>query len=169
MEKTHLTAEQIYKKNRQKAKIFSILTPVAWFLFLTLTIVFLCLAMRNSLGNVVEILELLDKEKYTGKEIRDNYARLAERWGEWEIAGEDNGIFAVRYIDVSAAMFSGLMFTYTILAAVSLTIAIVLGKIIFPALAKMYRNSNDEMVDLATLKSANQIEKMSHKNGKEWF
>lgn len=169
MEKTQLTTEQIYKKNKRKAKVFSTLTPIAWFSFLTLTIIFLCLAMRNSLGNVVEILELLDKEKYSGAEIRDHYTALAERWGEWEIAGEDNGVFAVRYIDVGAAMFSGLMFTYTILAFVSLTIAVVLGKIIFPSLAKLYKNSNDEMVDLATLKSASQIEKISRKNGKEWF
>lgn len=169
MENVQLTPEQIYKKNKKKAKVFAVLAPIIWYIFLALAICFVCLALTNSLGNVIEILELLDKEKYTGEEIRHNYAALAEQWGEWEIAGDENGIFSVRYIDVGAALFSGLLFTYTTLAIIAMAMAIVFGKIVFPQLAKMYRNSNEEMVDLATLKSASQIDKMSRKGGKEWF
>lgn len=117
------------------------------------------------MGNVIEILELLDKDTYNRTELTENYKMLAARWGEWEIAG---GIgFTVRYIDVGKALFSGLMVTYGILVVISLCSALIFGKVVFPLLSKMYKNNNEELVDMATLKSASQIDQISKSKG--WF
>ena len=131
--------------------------------------VFFVLAIRNSIGNVTEILRLLDKDIYTGEEIAEHYRLLVEKWGEWEIVGADAAGLVIRYVDIRNALFSGLMITYSVLTAVSLLLAIVLGKIVFPQFAKVFANNNDELVDVATLKSAQKIDEMSKKNNKEWF
>jgi len=112
----------------------------------------------------------LDKMKYTGTELEQNYQYLVNKWGEWEIIGAGSAGLVIRYVDVGNALFSGLMITYCILTFVTLVLALVLGKIVFPMLEKYFKNSNDEMVDMATLKSASQIDEMS-KNGKKggWF
>lgn len=140
-----------------------------WF-FMGLTIIFVILMSKNSIGNVTEILHLLDKDVYSGEQIEANYAALVEKWGEWEIIGENNSGFVVRYVDVRAALFSGLMITYMVLSIVCLCLAIIIGKILFPRLAKMYTDSNSEMVDVATLKTMSQVEEMTGKKSqKEWF
>lgn len=140
-----------------------------WF-FMGLTIIFVILMSKNSIGNVTEILHLLDKDVYSGEQIEANYAALVEKWGEWEIIGENNSGFVVRYVDVRAALFSGLMITYMVLSIVCLCLAIIIGKILFPRLAKMYTDSNSEMVDIATLKTMSQVEEMTGKKSqKEWF
>lgn len=131
--------------------------------------------MKNSVGNVTEILQLLDKETYNATQIRENYQYLVSKWGEWEIIGENSAGFVVRYVDVGAALFSGLMIVYACLSAAALCLAIVFGKIVFPLLAKHYKSANDEMVDMATLTSATLIEQMSKetkktkKNEEGWF
>lgn len=162
-----MNAEQIYRKNKKKARVFEILTPIVWYLFLFLAFIFFCFTINNSVGNIVEILDLLDKDIYTGTELSQNYAYLVSKWGEWEIIGTGVGGLSVRYIDIGNALFSGLMVTFSTLTLLAIVSAIVLGKIMFPLLAKHFRNSNEEMVDLATLKSASQIEKISKR--KEWF
>lgn len=162
--------EQLYKKNKRKAAIFAKLAPIVWWVFIALTIVFLSLAIENSIGNVLEILDALDKEVYNATEIRENYARLAERWGEWEVIGEENDLFTIRYINVANALFSGVMKAFVTLSMISLAIAIICGKIIFPYLHKVYENYNTELVDMATLKSAQQIDEMTTGGRrKEWF
>jgi hypothetical protein len=98
---------------------------------------------------------------YSGEELIENYQYLVDKWGEWEIIGENSAGLVIRYVDVGNALFSGLMMIYMSLTIASLVIAIVLGKLIFPLLAKMYKNANDEMVDMATLTSAGQIEEMT--------
>lgn len=98
--------------------------------------------------------------------------QLVDKWGEWEIIGEDSAGLVVRYVNIGNALFSGLMRVYTVLTVISLCVAVVLGKIVFPSLAKLYKNNNEEMVDLATLKSAQQIDNIVKKTkdkGKEWF
>ena len=163
-----MTSEQIYKKNKKKAKVFNILSHIVWYLFLALTLVFCYLMASNSIGNVIEIVELLDKQKYSGEEIAINYQYLVDKWGEWEIIGGENSMFSIRYIDIAKALFSGLMITYATLTVISFAIAVCFGKIAFPLLARMYRDCNEEMVDMATLKSANQIDTIV-KSRKEWF
>lgn len=122
----------------------------------------------NSVGNVTEVLNLLDKDAYTPEEIVANYQMLVDRWGEWTLTDIVLGGLSVRYIDIGAAMFSGAALLYAILSATFLLIYIVFGKITLPLLAKMYANNNVEMVDIATLKTASQIDQI-HKSKKEWF
>lgn len=127
--------------------------------------------IKNSIGNVTEILDLLDKDKYGDVQLAENYNFLVDKWGEWEIVGGGAGL-NIRYVDVANALFSGLMITYLSLTAICLCLAILLGKLIFPQLSKMYKNNNDEMVDMATLTSATKIEELSKKPKKEeggWF
>ena len=164
-----MTSEQLYRRNKKKAKVFNTLAPVVKWVFLLVAVVFFVLAIHNSIGNVTEILHLLDKDIYTGEEIAQHYKMLVEKWGEWEIVGADAAGLVIRYVDIRNALFSGLMITYSVLTAVSLLLAIVLGKIVFPQFAKVFANNNDELVDVATLKSAQKIDEMSKKNNKEWF
>lgn len=125
--------------------------------------------LRNSIGNVVEILELLDDEVYSGVEVREHYQMLVERWGEWTIVGdEENASLVIKYVDVGNALFSGLMITYCVLFLVSFVFAIIFGKIVFPLLAKHYESSNAELVNITSLQSAAQIAELSQKKG-EWF
>lgn len=126
--------------------------------------------IENSIGNVTEILNLLDKDKYTGEEIAEHYAYLVEKWGEWEIVGANNAGLVIRYVDVRNAMFSGLMVTFTVLTIVSIAVNFILTKVVFPQLIKMYTKNNDELVDVATLKSAAKIDEIvKNKETKEWF
>lgn len=129
--------------------------------------------ISNSVGNITEILHLLDKDIYTGEEIAEHYKYLVEKWGEWEIVGAGSAGLVIRYVDIRNALFSGLMITYTILTVIALLCAVGIGKILFPQLSKLYTNNNDEMVDVATLKSAQQIAEMSskkkNKSGEDWF
>ena len=113
----------------------------------------------------------MNKDIYSGEEIEKNYAYLVEKWGEWEIIGEGSSGLIIRYVDVRSALFSGLMVTYSILTGVSILLAILIGKIVFPQLSKLYSDNNSEMVDVATLKSAAKIDELSkNKNStKEWF
>lgn len=113
-------------------------------------------------------MDLLDKENYTATELRSNYQSLVEKWGEWELVGENTAGLAIRYVDIRSALFSGSMIIFVILSAVFFVCAIVFGKIMFPLLSKHYENTNAELVDMATLKSAEQINEMS-KSRKEWF
>jgi hypothetical protein len=126
--------------------------------------------IQNSVGNIIEILNLLDEDVYTEDQLVDNYLYLTEKWGEWEIIGENRVGLVIRYVDVGNALFSGLMITYMSLTVASFVFALLVGKLIFPLLSKMYKNANDEMVDMATLTSAGQIEEMAKsKKKEEWF
>lgn len=163
------TPEQIYKKNRKISRTFRVLSPTILYLFLLLSLLFAGLMLRNSVGNIVEILELLDDEVYSGTEVREHYKMLVERWGEWTIVGdEENSSLVIKYIDIGNALFSGMMITYCVLFLVSFAFAIIFGKIVFPLLAKHYESSNAELVNITSLQSAAQIAELSKKKG-EWF
>lgn len=114
---------------------------------------------------------MLDKGKWTGEQLAENYSYLVGKWGEWEIIGAGMGGLSIKYVDIRAALFSGLAITFVTLTVVSLVLSIVLGKIVFPMLSKLYTNNNNEMVDMATLKSASQIDEIvsTKKSKKEWF
>lgn len=170
MSKNRMTTEELYKRNKKKAKILKTMAPILYWLLIALTIIFVILMFQNSIGNITEILHLLDDSIYTGEEITEHYKMLIEKWGEWEIIGADNAGLVVRYVDIRNAMFSGLMILYAFLAGLSFVLAIVLGKLVFPSLSKYYTANNSEMVDMATLKTAAKIEKESkNKDKKEWF
>lgn len=133
-----------------------------------IAVIFAFFALRNSIGNVFEILDALDKEKYTGAEIQANYARLVATWGEWEIVGENNAGLVIRYINIKNAIFSALAITQAICAVTFLIAGIIFGKIVLPGLSKKYADGNKELVDLTSLRAAEQTDKI-YKSKKEWF
>ena len=171
-EKAYLTAEQMYKRNQFRAKIYKRLTPIVFWVFISMFALFVVLAISNSWGNITEIIGLLDKDVYTGQELSANYQYLIEKYGEWIIIGENAGTFSVQFVDIRAAFFSGLMITYIILAIVCLAIAIIVGKIVLPKMAQYYTDNNQDMVNMATLQTNAEIQKQKNKKKdkeEEWF
>lgn len=139
---------------------------------ISLTILFVSLTIKNSVGNVTEIIQLLDKDVYTRQEIAENYRYLVEKWGEWTVIGHDGSAFEVSFINIGAALFSGLMKTYLILTIISFSTAIIVGKVLFPKLSTYYKDHNQDIVNLATLETQAEVKKIAKKNKdkeKEWF
>lgn len=164
-----MTAEQIYKKNQLKVKIYKNLAPIVFWVFIGLAIIFFILMIRNSVGNITEIMSLLDKKSHTGEQIEQNYKMLVEKWGEWVIVGKNGGLFTIQFIDIRNAFFSGLMITFLTLSIVCLVFAIVVGKIVFPKLSTYYSENNQSMVDIATLQTHAEITKNNKKDKGDWF
>lgn len=167
-EKIQLTPEQMYKRNQKRAKWFKLLAPISFWVFISLFGLFLILTIKNSWGNIVEIIDLLDKDTLTGEQVSQNYQYLVEKWGEWVIVGGEGSAFSVRFVDIRAAFFSGLMITYITLAIICLIIAIVAGKFVFPKLAQYYNDNNQDMVNMATLQTNAEINKRKKKE-EDWF
>lgn len=111
---------------------------------------------------------MLDKDKYTGEQLQQNYEYLVNKWGEWTIVGKNAGLFSIQFIDIRQAFFSGLMFTFLTLGIVCLLIAIIAGKILFPKLAQYYTENNQSMVDIATLQTHAEVTK-KNKDKEGWF
>lgn len=131
------------------------------------------MTIRNSIGNVIEIIDKLDKDQYNQVQLEENYEMLKQKWGEMIVFGDEAAGISIKYIDVGEALFSGLMVTFTTLTIIFLAIAIIFGKIILPILAKVYQDSNEQLVDIATLKTMENVNEMSGKKNKktkkEWF
>lgn len=167
----NLTPEQIYKRNQFRAKIFKNLAPIVFWVFLGLSILFFILMIGNSVGNITEIITLLDKDSLTGDQIQENYQYLIDKWGEWTIVGENGGVFSIRFVNIQNAFFSGLMATFLTLGIVCLAISIIGGKIVFPKLAQYYTDNNQSMVDIATLQTHAVVAKNNKKkeSKEDWF
>ena len=126
--------------------------------------------VQNSVGNITEIITLLDKDSLTGDQIQQNYQYLIDKWGEWTIVGENGGVFSIQFVNIKNAFFSGLMATYLTLGIVCLVISIIGGKIVMPKLAQYYTDNNQSMVDIATLQTHAEVTKKEKKESKEdWF
>lgn len=126
--------------------------------------------VQNSVGNITEIITLLDKDSLTGDQIQQNYQYLIDKWGEWTIVGENGGVFSIQFVNIKNAFFSGLMATYLTLGMVCLVISIIGGKIVMPKLAQYYTDNNQSMVDIATLQTHAEVTKKEKKESKEdWF
>ena len=162
-----LTTEQIHNRNEFLARVFSILAPITKYIFLLLTILFLYLMIKNSMGNIKEIVELLDEDVYSGIELTQNYEYLIEKWGEVRIIGLYSTDAAVRYVDVGNALFSGLMITFSILASITFSIAVIFGKIVFPLLTKHYKSRNKNIENLGMYKVASAT--IDKPKEMEWF
>lgn len=138
-----------------------------------LTIIFVALMIKHSVGNVTEVINLLDKDTHTGQQLEENYAYLVDKYGEWKIVGRSNSVFSVQFINIKAALFSGLMKTYLILSVVCFLIAIIIGKILFPKLSQYLTNNNQDMANIATLRTNDEVMKLkeaqSKEKEKEWF
>ena len=128
--------------------------------------------ITNSVGNITEIISLLDKDKYTGEQLQENYQYLIERWGEWVIVGKSANIFKIQFVNIGNAFFSGLMITFLVLGIVCFACSIVLGKILFPKLAQYYSDNNQDMVNIATLQTHAEVTKKNKKeksDKEDWF
>ena len=158
MEKKQLTPEEIYKRNQKKSKVLKILAPICFWGFLALAIICLILAIKNSFGNVAEIINMLDTKKYTGEELQANYQFLVEKYGEWVIGNGGAG-FQITFVNIGHALFSGLMITNCIFFVVFLVSAYLLGKWLLPKLSAQILLDNQDMVNLTILKD--------HSNKKE--
>lgn len=151
MSKRELTAEEVYKQNQKKAKVFKILAPVCFWVFLALSVLCLIFAVQNSFGNVSEIQSLLDSDKYNGEQLENNYNYLVDKYGEWVI-GKSGGGFSITFIDIGNALFSGVMIANAILSVIFFVLAYLLGKWIFPKLSAQTLIDNQDMVNLTILK-----------------
>ncbi len=151
MEKKQLTPEEIYKRNQKKSKVLRILAPICFWGFLALAIICLILAIKNSFGNVAEIINMLDTKKYTGEELQANYQFLVEKYGEWVIGNGGAG-FQITFVNIGHALFSGIMITNCIFFVVFLVSAYLLGKWLLPKLSAQILLDNQDMVNLTILK-----------------
>ena len=153
MAKKERTAEQIYKSNQKKAKILKIVSPICFWGFLVIGIICLILAVRYSLGNMVEIFNLLDDKVYTGEQLQQNYNYLIEEYGEWGIGNGGSG-FTMKFINVARALFSHAFVFNMTMGIFFILAAFLLGKWIFPKIAKQIEGSNQDMVNLTILKNS---------------
>ena len=165
---SNIPQEKIYEKNLFRSRLFKTLSPIIKYTFLILSIIFLIQAFKNSIGNVMDIFKLLDKDVYNRAEIADNYRMLVEKWGEWSIIGQEGSTFTVSFIDVSKAFFSGMMKLYSVLTITSFGLSITLGSILFPKLKEHYEEENKHLEARATLETNRLVKENKSKKG-EWF
>lgn len=145
------TTEQIYKRNQKKAKIIKFLVPFVRWGLLGLSILLFILAIKNSLGNLLEITNLLNSKNFTGTELKANYDMLIAKYGEWHIGNGGAG-FSVEFINIKNAVFSGIALTCFFSAIICLVASIVFGKYILPMIAKQINENNQDMVNMVILK-----------------
>lgn len=153
MKKQELTAEEIYKRNQKKAKVFKILAPVAFWVFLALALVCLILAIKCSFGNIAEITDLLDNTKYTGEQLSQNYAYLLDKYGEWVIGTGGSG-WTMTFVNIGNAMFNVTVVVNAIMFVIFIVAAFVIGKWFLPKLSKSLVENNQDMVNLTVLKNS---------------
>lgn len=153
MVKEQKTAEQIYKSNQKKAKIFKILAPICFFGFLAIAVVCLALAIRYSLGNMVEMLNLLNDKVYTGEQLQANYNYLISKYGSWRFGNGGTG-FTMEFINVANVVFSNAFIFFITMTGLFVLGAFLLGKWIFPKLAKQIESGNQDMVNITILKNS---------------
>ena len=141
---------EVYKKNKQKVKICKIMAPIVFWGFLALSVVFLILALKNSFGNIGEIINLLDNKKFTGEELSANYSYLIEKYGEWNIGNGGSG-FEITFVNIGSALFSGVAMFSIFCALFFFVGAFIIGKWLLPAFAKHIEQSNQDMVNMKIL------------------
>ena len=146
------TAEEIYKKRQKKAKALKLLAPIMFWGCLALSIICLVFAIKNSFGNVGEIISMLDSKKFTGEQLQANYAYLVGKYGEWVI-GNGNAGFVIYFIDIGKAVFSGVMLANAIFSVVFFISAYLLGKWLLPLISRQLTQDNQDMVNLTILKN----------------
>ena len=153
-EKIQLTPEEIYKRNQKRSKILKISAPICFWGFLILSIICLIFAVKNSFGNIAEIMDLLDNSKWTGEQLEANYIYLIGKYGEWVIGNGGNG-FTISFINIGKALFSGLMVMNCMLSVFFFISAYVLGKWVLPKLSQQILVDNQDMVNLTVLRNQN--------------
>lgn len=158
MAKQEKTAEEIYKSNQKKAKIFRVLAPIVFWVCIGISILCFVLAIANSYGNINEIVGKLNSRKYTGEELQANYNALIEKYGEWTIGNGGAG-FQIRFVNIARACFSGLMIANFTLSGIFILLAFLLGKWVFPKTADILEQNNTDMVNLTILRQKDKEDK----------
>ena len=138
---------------------------------MVITLILFCLTIKNSIGNVVEIIDITNKIKTADNrvELIKKYNELKGIWGEWTLFSNEGTGISVKYINVGNALFSGLMITFGTLTIISFFLAIIIGKFLLPMLSKMYTNNNEQMVDLATLQTQETVQAIKTEKTGGWF
>lgn len=162
--KKQLTNEQLYDKREKIAFWLQKLTPIIYWGFILLAVFFFIMAIKNSLGNVMDIVRMLDKNVYSGEQIAQNYADLVAKWGEWTIIdlGATDQV-SIQFVDIRNALFSGLMTTFVALMITSILIAFVVGKIVFPQVAESLKEKNKNQVAKTTFEIQKEIKTINKK------
>ena len=158
MAKQQLTNEQIYNKNKKKAKLLKRLSPICFWVLLGIAIFCFVLAIRYSVGNIVEIITLLDKKAYNGEQLEVNYLYLIEKYGEYIIGNGGMG-FQVKFVNLGNALFSKLFIFYLLSGLIMLGGAFAIGKWTLPRIAKQIDEKNQDLVNLTVLRSQESTEK----------
>lgn len=140
-----------YKSNVKKSKIYARISPFVYWGLLAISLICLFIALKNSLGNFAEMVDLLDKKTYTGEELQANYTYLIEKYGEWVIGNGANG-FQITFINVKNVIFSGVMAINLAFSVVLFIFANLLGKWLLPLYAKKLREDSQDMVNIEILK-----------------
>lgn len=149
--KKELSAEEIYKRNQKRSKVLRRIAPFVFWGLMALSLMCFIISVRNSYGNIVEILHMLDDKAYTGEQLSANYNYLINKYGEWIIGSGGSG-FTITFINIGRALFSGLMITCNILSGVFFVLAYVLGKWLLPKISAQLLIDNQDMVNLEILK-----------------
>ena len=153
MAKKQRTAEQVYKSNQAKAKFLKFAAPICFWGFLALGLLCLVLAIRYSIGNMVEIFNLLDDKVYTGEQLQANYDFLVAKYGQWGIGNGGAG-FTLRFINIANALFSHAFILNLTMSCFFVLSAFILGKWILPKIAKQIVANNQDMVNITILKNS---------------
>jgi len=153
MTKKQQTAEQVYKSNQAKAKFLKFAAPICFWGFLALGIVCFALAIKYSIGNMVEILNLLDDKVYTGEQLQANYNYLVAKYGQWGIGNGGAG-FTLRFINIGNALFSHAFVLNLVMACFFVLAAFILGKWILPKIAKQIEQGNQDLVNITVLRNS---------------
>ncbi len=149
MRKT-MTPAELYKHNQKKAKVITRLTPIIFWVCLAISVLFMVYAFKNSIGNILEIFDFLNKDKYNGVELEQNYAYLVEKYGEITIGGSKGG-FAITFVNVKRALFSGMGILCFEMAIVFFALAFILAKWLLPKWSKSIIENNQDMVNMKVL------------------
>ena len=154
--KKELTSTEIYKKNTKRAKILKLCSPIVFWSCIALSVILLVVALKNSFGNIAEIIHLLDDKKYTGDQLSENYAFLIDKYGEWLIGNGSNG-FTIKFINIGKALFSGVAVISLFFSVLFLVGAFLVGKWLLPMLSQSITQQNQDNVNLTTLEMADKM------------
>lgn len=147
-----LTSEQQYKRNQKRAKFIKRLAPICFWAMIGIAILSFVLAIRYSVGNVIEIIHMLNKKAFNGEQLQQNYNALIQKYGEFVIGNGGMG-FQIRFVNVGNALFSKLMVFYLITGFITLGGAFVIGKWALPRVAREIDEKNQDLVNLTVLRN----------------
>ena len=158
--KKNKTALEKLDSSHKIAKRLEKIAPIVFWCCLILGALLLYLAIRNSIGNIVEIVTKLDNKAYTGEELQANYEYLIKKYGEWRIGNGGAG-FEIEFVNISKALFSGFAIVSGAFSIVFFACSYLLGKWLLPKLAEQIKDDSEYESRREILKS---IEKNNCEN-----